>query len=178
MIMSKISLWQPLVVTGIFASTLSSGLSCFVGAPRIFQAVCQDGLFPKLKYFAKVRDRDGEPVRAYFIVFIISFIAILTGNINAIAPIITNFFLITYALMNYSCFAWSLTKSPGWRPTFKYYNKYVSLLASLECITLMFIIDWIMALVTVVIGVAFYMYVSHTDPHVDWGTTRYDINNI
>ena len=64
-------------------------MSCFVGAPRIFQAVCQDKLFPQLTYFAKGRDKDGEPQRAYLIVFVICFLAILTGNINFIAPIIT-----------------------------------------------------------------------------------------
>ena len=124
----------------IMCNVLTKGMSCFVGAPRIFQAVCQDKLFPQLTYFAKGREKDGEPVRAYFIVFIICFVAILIGNINFIAPIITNFFLITYAVMNYSTFTWSLTRSPGWRPTFKWYNKWVSLFASAECIALMFLV--------------------------------------
>eukprot|EP01084_Bolivina_argentea_P304053 525041_1 len=169
--MPAISAWSPLVIVGIFASTLSSGMSCFVGAPRIFQAVCQDNLFPQLTYFAKGRDKDGEPVRSYCIVFVICFAAILTGDINAIAPIITNFFLITYAVMNYSTFTWSLTRSPGWRPTFKWYNKWVSLFASAECIALMFLIDWLMALITVVIGLIMYKYVAYTEPNVHWGTS-------
>ena len=79
LIMVKISAWGPLVIVGIFASTLSSGMSCFVGAPRIFMAVCQDNLFPKLSYFAKARESDGEPVRAYGVAFVICFLAILTG---------------------------------------------------------------------------------------------------
>mmetsp|Transcript_46871 Transcript_46871/g.77821 ORF Transcript_46871/g.77821 Transcript_46871/m.77821 type:complete len:1034 (+) Transcript_46871:38-3139(+) len=169
-IMPKISAWAPLVIVGIFASTLSSGMSCFVGAPRIFQAVCQDNLFPSLRYFAKGRDHDGEPVRAYFIVYVICFLAILTGNINIIAPIITNFFLVTYAVMNACTFMWSVTNSPGWRPTFKFYNKWISLLASIECVVLMFLIDWLMALITVVIGVLLYQYVAYINPNVEWGT--------
>eukprot|EP00484_Ammonia_sp_Unknown_P018199 CAMPEP_0197031262 /NCGR_PEP_ID=MMETSP1384-20130603/10322_1 /TAXON_ID=29189 /ORGANISM="Ammonia sp." /LENGTH=1120 /DNA_ID=CAMNT_0042460769 /DNA_START=114 /DNA_END=3476 /DNA_ORIENTATION=+ len=177
-IMPKISAWAPLVIVGIFASTLSSGMSCFVGAPRIFQAVCQDRLFPPLTYFAKGREKDGEPVRAYFIVYLLCFLSILTGDINVIAPLITNFFLITYAVMNYSTFTWSLTRSPGWRPTFKWYNKWVSLLASAECIVLMFLIDWITALITVVIGVIMYKYIAFTEPDVNWGTAAEAITYV
>ncbi len=147
-------------------------MSCFVGAPRILQAVCADNLFPSLRYFREVRSSDGEPIRGYGMAYVISFIAILSGNINFIAPIITNFFMITYALMNYSCFVWGISKSPGWRPTFKYYHPYVSLLASMECIVLMFLIDWRMALGTVVLGTVMYKYVEYTSPDVNWGTAR------
>eukprot|EP01084_Bolivina_argentea_P066428 121081_1 len=170
MLMSEIALFMPLMIVGIFSSTLSSGMSCFVGAPRIFQAVCKDNLFPSLKYFAKTRESDDEPIRCYFIGFFICFLAILSGDINAIAPIITNFFLVTYALMNYSCFQWSLTRSPGWRPTFKYFNKWISLFGCLECIAFMFFIDYFMALITLIIGVAMYKYIEYIDPKVNWGT--------
>eukprot|EP01083_Nonionella_stella_P113987 336540_1 len=170
MVMNKISVFIPLMIVGIFASTLSSGMSCFVGAPRIFQAVCKDNLFPALQYFAQARESDGEPIRCYFIAFVICFLSILSGNINLIAPIITNFFLVTYALMNYSCFVWSLSKSPGWRPSFSFFNEWISLFACVECIALMFWIDWLMALITLILGVFMYKYIEYVDPKVNWGT--------
>lgn len=40
-------------------------------------------------------------------------IDVFVGDLNAIAPLISNFFLMSYALVNYSCFDASLAKSPG-----------------------------------------------------------------
>ncbi|KAG8279884.1 Solute carrier 12 [Homalodisca vitripennis] len=40
-------------------------------------------------------------------------------QLNAIAPLISNFFLAAYALVNFSTFHASLVKPIGWRPTFK-----------------------------------------------------------
>jgi solute carrier family 12 sodium/potassium/chloride transporter 2 len=64
------------------------------------------------------------------------------GVLNKIAPIISNFFLMTYALVNYSCFLASLAKASGWRPAFRYYNKWLALTGALLCVGVMFIINW------------------------------------
>ena len=170
-IMSDISLWRPLVDMGIYASTFSSATSCFVAAPRIFKAVCDDGLFPIFNFFAVGRKSDNEPVRCYILVVIICGLIMISGDINFIAPMVTNFFLITYALVNYSVFAWDISKSPGWRPSFKYYSPYLALFATIQSIILMFLIDWIMALITVLIGLICYKYIESRNPDVNWGTT-------
>jgi hypothetical protein len=41
------------------------------------------------------------------------------AQLNAIAPLLSNFFLAAYALINFSVFHASISKSPGWRPAFK-----------------------------------------------------------
>jgi len=64
------------------------------------------------------------------------------GELNVIAPIISNFFLMTYALVNYACFDVSLAKASGWRPAFRYYNKWLALIGALLCVVVMFIINW------------------------------------
>ena len=38
----------PLIYAGCFAATLSSAIASLVGAPRVFQAVAKDKLFPGL----------------------------------------------------------------------------------------------------------------------------------
>ncbi|VDM73645.1 unnamed protein product [Strongylus vulgaris] len=112
-IMEMESLWGPLITAGIFAATLSSALASLVSAPKVFQAVCKDRLFPKIGYFAKAFGKNEEPRRAYVLTFIIAMCIIGIGDLNAIAPIISNFFLASYALINYACFDASFADSPG-----------------------------------------------------------------
>lgn len=57
----------------------------------------------------------------FFLFFLYSFI--LIGELNAIAPLISNFFLAAYMLVNFSTFHASLAKPVGWRPTFKVSGK-------------------------------------------------------
>lgn len=79
----------------------------------IFKAVCMDRIFPKFEFFAVSYGRNQEPFRAYFLTFIIAIACIAIGDLNQIAPIISNFFLMSYALINYSCFDASIAKTPG-----------------------------------------------------------------
>lgn len=43
-----ISLWSPLVLTGIYATSLSASMSSLIGASRILHALAQDNLFGAL----------------------------------------------------------------------------------------------------------------------------------
>lgn len=169
--MQKISWFGPIIIAGIFAATLSSALASLVSAPKIFQAVCKDRLFPAIGFFGKGAAKTDEPQRGYILAFFISMAFILIGELNAIAPIISNFFLASYTLINYSCFNASLAGSPGWRPAFKFYNMWLSLLGALICLGIMFVIQWWAGLVTIVIVLSLYKYVDYKKPDVNWGSS-------
>eukprot|EP00794_Sanderia_malayensis_P003357 gene3357-3846_t len=170
-LMEKVSLYGPLVLAGIFAATLSSALASLVGSPKTFQAVCKDKIFHGLEFFGKGSGPNDEPRRAYVLAFFISTGFILIGQLNIIAPIISNFFLMSYALINYSVFAASLGKSPGWRPSFKYHNMWLSLFGCGICIAIMFLVNWWAALVTIVIVMSLYKYVAYRKPEINWGSS-------
>uniref|UniRef100_A0A914XYB5 Uncharacterized protein n=1 Tax=Panagrolaimus superbus TaxID=310955 RepID=A0A914XYB5_9BILA len=170
-VMETGALWGPLITAGIFAATLSSALASLVSAPKIFQAVCKDRLFPYITAFAKGSGKDEEPRRAYLLGFGISMIMILIGDLNAIAPIISNFFLCSYALINYACFDNSFADSPGFRPAFKFYNMWVSLIGAVLCILVMFVVSWATALLTFMFFAAIYFYLVHRKPDVNWGSS-------
>ncbi|XP_053934799.1 solute carrier family 12 member 3 isoform X3 [Cuculus canorus] len=111
--MSMVSGFGPLITAGIFGATLSSALACLVSAPKVFQCLCKDQLYPLIGFFGKGYGRNSEPIRGYVLTYVIAVGFILIAELNAIAPIISNFFLCSYALINFSCFHASITNSPG-----------------------------------------------------------------
>lgn len=195
---SQVELTQGyLLSAGIYAATFSSALASLVGAPRILQSVAQDNLLPFLSYFAKmeassiarllkrvtscicntpiVPGKEDEglekgPIRGYFLVWLIAACCVMIGELNLIAPLISMFFMLTYALVNLSCFELSTSEAPGWRPAFKYYNKYTAIAGFICCIVCMFLTDMYYALGSCIIGVILYRYIKYVDPDVNWGS--------
>uniref|UniRef100_A0A8C7WFW5 Solute carrier family 12 member 2 n=2 Tax=Oncorhynchus mykiss TaxID=8022 RepID=A0A8C7WFW5_ONCMY len=170
-VMSLVSGFGPLITAGIFSATLSSALASLVSAPKVFQALCKDNIYPGLHVFAKGYGKNNEPLRGYVLTFCIGLAFILIAELNVIAPIISNFFLASYALINFSVFHASLANSPGWRPSFKYFNKWVSLAGAVLCCAVMFVVNWWAALMTNIIVLALYVYVSYKKPDVNWGSS-------
>ncbi|XP_060751794.1 solute carrier family 12 member 2 isoform X2 [Tachysurus vachellii] len=170
-IMSVVSGFGPLITAGIFSATLSSALASLVSAPKVFQALCKDNIYPGIAGFGKGYGKNNEPLRGYFLTFGIALAFILIAELNVIAPIISNFFLASYALINFSVFHASLANSPGWRPSFKYYNMWVSLAGAVLCCVVMFVINWWAALLTNVIVLSLYIYVNYKKPDVNWGSS-------
>lgn len=52
----------------------------------------------------------------------------------------------------------------GWRPAYKYYNMWLSLLGALLCCAVMFVINWWAALITYAIEILLYIYVTVKKP--------------
>ncbi|KAF7698709.1 solute carrier family 12 member 1 [Silurus meridionalis] len=170
-VMTMVSGVGPLITAGTFSATLSSALASLVSAPKVFQALCKDNIYKALHFFAKGHGKNNEPIRGYVLTFLIAVAFILIAELNVIAPIISNFFLASYALINFSCFHASYAKSPGWRPAYKYYNMWLSLFGALLCCAVMFVINWWAALLTYAIEIFLYIYVTVKKPDVNWGSS-------
>ena len=54
--------------------------------------------------------------------------------------------------------------SVGWRPAFKFYNKWVALFGAAICVAIMFIIRWYYALITFIIVLILYKIVDFLKP--------------
>ncbi|XP_052652538.1 solute carrier family 12 member 3 [Harpia harpyja] len=169
--MSMVSGFGPLITAGIFGATLSSALACLVSAPKVFQCLCKDQLYPLIGFFGKGYGRNSEPIRGYMLTYIIAIGFILIAELNAIAPIISNFFLCSYALINFSCFHASITNSPGWRPSFRYYSKWAALFGAAVSVVIMFLLTWWAALIAFGIVIFLLGYVLYKKPDVNWGSS-------
>ncbi|XP_016360677.1 solute carrier family 12 member 3-like [Sinocyclocheilus anshuiensis] len=160
-----------LITIGIFAATLSSALGFLVSAPKIFQCLCKDNIYPYIGFFGKGYGKNNEPLRGYCLMFFIALAFILIGDLNTIAPLISNFFLCSYGLINFSTFHASVTQSPGWRPKYHYFSPWTSLFAAVLSFLLMFLFTWWAALVTFAIVLCLLGYVNYKKPPVNWGTS-------
>ncbi|NWX92038.1 S12A3 protein, partial [Nothoprocta pentlandii] len=169
--MSMVSGFGPLITAGIFGATLSSALACLVSAPKVFQCLCKDQLYPLIGFFGKGYGKNSEPIRGYILTYAIALGFILIAELNSIAPIISNFFLCSYALINFSCFHASITNSPGWRPSFRYYSKWAALFGATVSVVIMFLLTWWAALIAFGIVIFLLGYVLYKKPDVNWGSS-------
>ena len=154
-----------------FAATLSSAIASLVGAPRVLQAVAKDKLFPYIHGFGEGWGANNDPFRGYILVFLLALVCVLIGDLNVVSSLLSNFFVAAYALVNFSVFHASILNSPGWRPSFKYYNKWVSLFGTILCIVVMFLMDVYTALGTFICIILLYLYMVIRKPEVNWGSS-------
>ena len=99
---------------------------------RVLQALAKDKLYPGLEMFGKGSGKNDDPVRGYIFVFCVAVICILIGDLNIVSGLLSNFFIASYGLINFSSFHASITKSPGWRPSFRFFNPWLSLLGTIS----------------------------------------------
>lgn len=170
-VMQLMSVLGGLIYAGCFAATLSTALTNLLSVPRLIQALGIDRIYPGLIFFSKGYGKHGEPYRGYVLTFFISSAFVLIAHLNVIAPLISNFYLASYALINFCTFHAALIKPLGWRPTFKYYNMWLSLIGFVLCVVIMFLIEWKTTLLTFVLFFILYLVVIYRNPDVNWGSS-------
>jgi hypothetical protein len=92
------------------------------------------------------------------------------GDVNAIAPLLTNFVLITFAGLNFACMALHITRSPNFRPTYKGSSWKKGFVGLLLCLIVMFLINTIASIVSIVIASLIGIFLYFKPPATsDWG---------
>ncbi|OJJ23441.1 hypothetical protein BKI52_03510 [marine bacterium AO1-C] len=165
-ILKEIAFISPgFVLAGIWGATLSSALGGILGAPRILQAMSVDKITPKV--FGKGVGQNNEPRNALILTFLIAEAGVLIGELNAIAQVVSMFYLAAYGFINLSAFLESWA-SPDFRPTFKI-PKFVSLTGFGFTMFVMIALDLTSMVVAFVIIGAIFVYLVRKQISLGFG---------
>lgn len=170
MIMVDKARWGFLVLAGIMGATLSSALGSMLGAPRILQALASEKTIPFSRTFS-AKTKSNEPRNAIIFTGIIIELALIVGNLDFLATLITMFFLITYGMLNLVVFIQQSMKIISFRPTFKI-PRFVSLLGGLGCLFIMFLINAVFSVVAISTIIALYFWLERRGLRAKWGDIR------
>lgn len=152
------SYFGPLIIAGILGATFSSALASLVGSSRILFAMGEHQVLPYSKFLAG-KSVNGQPRNAMIVTGVLIFVTMLLRNINAIAPLVTLFFLVTYAMINIVVIIEQRLGLISYRPLFKI-NKWVPRLGLISSVLAMFIINPTISLVTIIIVFVVYWFLS------------------
>jgi amino acid transporter len=161
LIMAKIALGGSVIIPlGLAASTISSALGSVMVAPRTMQALAADKSFPTSKINNWLSaEHKGEPRNASLLTIIIAFVFVALGDVNAVASIISMFFMVTYGSICLISFLNHFGASPSYRPSFKS-KWFISLIGFIVAVWIMFKIDSLYAVVAFIIMSLLYLYIS------------------
>lgn len=141
MVMRKIAFWGNAILLGIWGATLSSAVGSLLGAPRILQALAADSVLPKkLSFFEKESGPEHIPRAGTIFTMSIALICVYFGDLNLLAPILTMFFLTTYAVLNITAGLERFLRNPSYRPKFRVHWVF-SVLGAIGCALVMFLIN-------------------------------------
>jgi solute carrier family 12 (sodium/potassium/chloride transporter), member 2 len=162
LVMSKIAYWGPIIPLGLAAATISSALGSFMVAPRTLQAIGSDNVIPNQKvndFVSKGTAKNNEPRNATIITAVIAIIFVMMGDVNAVAEVISMFFMVTYGSLCLISFMQHFAADPSYRPSFKS-KWYLSLMGAILCIYLMFKINAIYAVASILLMIGIYFYIT------------------
>ncbi len=140
LVMGEIAIWGPIIPIGLAAATISSALGSILVAPRTIQAIAADKIFPlpwANALLSKETIKNHEPINATIVSLLIALLFVSIGDVNAVAEIISMFFMVTYGAICLISFFQHFAADPSYRPAFRS-RWYISLVGAIMCIYLMF----------------------------------------
>ncbi len=170
LIMVDKAFWASAVLAGVMGATLSSALGSMLGAPRLLQALAEQRTMPFYKTL-EAKTATNEPRNAIIVTGVFIAAALILGNLDYLATLITMFFLITYGTLNLVVFLQQSMKIISFRPTFKI-PRFVSFYGAVSSIFMMFLINPVFGFVSFLIIIVLYFWLARRGLSADWGDIR------
>ena len=162
--------WPRLVLAGLMGATFSSGLASIVGAPRILSALGEHGILPGSAWFARLGSNK-EPRNALAVTGAVVFGALMLRDLNIVAPLITMFFLITYAMINMVVLLEQGLGLVSFRPLVRV-PIFVPAVGGLGSFAVMFIVNPAASIVAALIVLTFYALLVRRELKSPFGDVR------
>ena len=168
MIMRDTAMVPQLIYAGVWAATISSAIASLLGAPRTLQALARDGVGPR--FLARKSGKKAEPRVALVITALLAAVCLFAGDLDVIAPVISMFFLATYAIINLVAGIESWSRNPSYRPKFRVHWIF-SITGALGCLAVMFLLSPLATILSVVLIFLLYSFLASRRFEASWGDT-------
>ena len=169
LIMQQLAYWGGAIILGIWGATLSSATGSLLGAPRVLQALANDKILPRWAGgFKKVTGKEKIPRAATLFTIALTLVTVYFGNLDIIAPVLTMFFLTTYAVLNITSALERFLGSPSFRPKFKVHWIF-SLLGAIGCAGVMFLINALATLLAFLVIAIIFIWLKRRKIKATWG---------
>lgn len=162
-----------LVLAGLLASTFTATISSMVAAPRVLQALAEQNIVPASGWLSH-QTPGGDPRHATLATGGLVAAALLLGGLDAVAMLITMFFLLIYLTINGVVAIEQGLGMISFRPTFAV-PFWVPLLGVVCCSIALFIISPFFTLVALGIILGVYVYLVSRRLQTPWQTVRSSI---
>ena len=170
LVWTRVALLGPwLVLPGLWAAIFSSAVGSVLGAPRTLHALARDGLAPRFLGRGEGNGRDILP--GLVVTLAIALAAVLLGNLNAVAEVVTMFFLTVYGTVNLAAALEALSGDPSWRPRLRVPWP-VGMAGALLCAAAMVLINPLAAVTAWVVAAALWLVLSRREGEAGWGDAR------
>jgi amino acid transporter len=158
-----------LIMPGLWGAILSSAIGSILGAPRTLQALSMDRLAPRS--LGQLDEKTGEPMTALRISGGVALLAVALGDLNAVASVVSMFFLTTYGMLNLAAGLEELVNDPHYRPRIRV-PWWVSFAGAAGCFVAMAAISPAAFVAAVVIEAGIWWYLRRRTLTAAWGDLR------
>jgi solute carrier family 12 (sodium/potassium/chloride transporter), member 2 len=171
-IMRRMAYWGSLILLGAMGATLSSAMGSILGAPRVLQAMARDGVLPgPFRILGRGSGDEDLPRIGTVVTLGVALAAIVLGDLNMVAPILTMFFLASYMTVNFAAGVEGFLESPSFRPAFRI-PWALPMIGALGCLLIMFLINAIATIVALAVVIGVFVWLQRRGLAGTWGDVR------
>ena len=158
-----------LIFPGLWGAIFSSAVGSILGAPRTLAAMVDDRVLPGW-VGASIGNVKGPGV-PLLLSLAVSVGAVFLGDLDAVAPVLTIFFLTAYGMINLVAGIEALAADPSFRPTMRVHWS-ISLVGAFGCFWVMYLVNPIALTAAIVIEVGIYLLMRRRALAAPWGDLR------